>query len=167
MKTKAGPPAAPGRFEALMSEAGRDVHKSRPIVALLRADGRVSRALEGALAPYGLTLPNFNVLMEIASTSDGRLPIHEICRRLLKSPPNVSALIDRMEREKLVLRARDQRDRRVVVVQITPRGWDRLKRGAPAVFREEKKLLKGFSRTELKALAGLLSALAEPAGRAS
>jgi DNA-binding MarR family transcriptional regulator len=79
----------------------------------------------------------------------------------------VSALVDRMEREKLVRRARDQRDRRVVVVQITRRGWERLRRGAPAVFRAEKKLLEGFSRTELKALAGLLSALAEPAGRAS
>jgi DNA-binding MarR family transcriptional regulator len=164
---EAGSLAAPGRFEALMSECGRDIQESRPIVALLRADGRVSRALEEALAPFALTLPKFNVLMEIASSSHGRLPIHEICRRLLKSPPNVSALVDRMEREKLVRRARDQRDRRVVVVQITRRGWERLRRGAPAVFRAEKKLLEGFSRTELKALAGLLSALAEPAGRAS
>jgi DNA-binding MarR family transcriptional regulator len=149
-------------FEALMKEARRDVDVSRPVLGVLRADGRVSRALEEALAPSGLTLPKFTVLMELASTPDGRLPLHEICRRLLKSAPNMSALIDRMEREGLVRRQRDQRDRRVVAAAITKRGWDSLRRGAPAVFAAEKELLKGFSRSELRTLARLLRALAEP-----
>ena len=149
-------------FETVMKEARRDVEVSRPILGVMRADGRLSRALEEAVAPSGLTLPKFTVLMELASTPDGRLPLHEICRRLLKSAPNMSALIDRMERDGLVRRQRDQRDRRVVAAAITKRGWDSLRRGAPAVFAAEKELLKGFSRSELRTLARLLRVLADP-----
>ena len=152
----------PPRFDALMRESGRDPEMSRPIVALLRADGCVSRALEEALSQGGLTLPKFNVLMELASSPDGRLPLHEIVRRVVKSAPNISALIDRLEADGLVCRSRESSDRRVVTACLTDKGWDALRRGGPALFEAEKRLLQEMSVDDRATLARLLEAIVEP-----
>ena len=154
------------RFESLMRASGRDPAVSRPIVALLRADGWVSRALEEALAPASLTLPKFNVLMELGSSPGGRLPLYEIVRRVVKSAPNISALVDRLETDGLVCRSRENSDRRVVTASITDEGWDALRRGAPALFDAEKRLLQDMPPTDRSTLAGLLEAIVEPRGPA-
>ena len=154
----------PARFDALMRASKRDREVSRAILALLRADGCVSRALEEALAPAGLTLPKFNVLMELASSPDGRLPLHEIVRRLVKSAPNISALIDRLEADGLVCRSRESSDRRVVTASLTNKGWDALRRGGPPLFEAEKRVLEEITPQDRETLARLLEAIAEPRG---
>ena len=113
---------------------------SRPVIALLRADGRLGTAFERTLVASGLTEPQFNVLMELAA-NDGRLPQCELARGLLRSPANVTALIDRMERDGLVRRTRGERDRRTVLSEITERGWEALERRHSAVFSVERQIL--------------------------
>jgi DNA-binding MarR family transcriptional regulator len=147
------------RFASLMREAGQDAGTSRPVLALLRADGRVGRAFEAALLDSGVTESQFNVLMELAA-NDGRLPHCGLAQGLLKSPANVSALIDRMERDGLVRRVRGQRDRRTVIAEITEAGWSALAAAAPAVFDVERAILADLSVRERSTLAGLLDRVA-------
>jgi MarR family 2-MHQ and catechol resistance regulon transcriptional repressor len=142
-----------------MRAAGMDADMSRPVIALLRADGRVGTAFEHALGASGLTEPQFNVLIELAS-NDGRLPQCELARRLLRSPANVTALIDRMERDGLVRRVRGERDRRTVLSEITERGWDALGSATPAVFSAERHILSDLSAADRRQLAGLLNRVA-------
>jgi MarR family 2-MHQ and catechol resistance regulon transcriptional repressor len=142
-----------------MRAAGRDMDMSRPVISLLRADGRVGTAFERALGASGLTEPQFNVLMELAS-NDGRLPQCELARRLLRSPANVTALIDRMERDGLVRRTRGERDRRTVISEITEPGWDALGAATPAVFGVERHILSDLSAAERGQLAELLDRVA-------
>jgi DNA-binding MarR family transcriptional regulator len=89
--------------------------------------------------------------------------LSEVARRLLKSPPNVTSLIDRMERDGLVARTREGPDRRVVKARITERGWRALRRAAPAVFAAEKRLLTCLSRDRRRDLTRLLDTLANEA----
>jgi DNA-binding MarR family transcriptional regulator len=147
------------RFEALMRQAGRDAERSRPVLALLRADGRVGRAFDGALQASGVTESQFNVLMELAA-NDGRLPHCDLAHGLLKSPANVTSLIDRMERDGLVQRVRGERDRRTVMVEITERGWDALGDAAPAVFAAEGQILGRLTGEDRARLADLLDLVA-------
>jgi MarR family transcriptional regulator, 2-MHQ and catechol-resistance regulon repressor len=147
------------RFRALMQGSGQDVGMSRPVIALLRADGRVGRAFERALAASGVTESQFNVLMELAATG-GRLPHCQLAQGLLKSPANVTALIDRMERDGLVRRVRGERDRRTVLVEITEGGWDALRQAAPAVFETERSMLGSLSNADRTNLARLLDQVA-------
>ena len=150
------------RFDALMRASGRDADFSRPLLALIRAEGRLGRHFERALAESGLTEPKFNVLMELAA-NDGRLPHCRLAERLLRSPANVTALIDRMERDGLVRRVRGERDRRTVTAEITEAGWNALRTGAPLVFRLERQVLGDLSLEDRRLLTRLLDTVARDA----
>ena len=132
------------RFARLMRASHRDIAVTIPIVALLRAAVRVGAVLEDAVSPAG-TVPQYSVLMELAPTPGGRLSLSEIGRRCLKSPPNVTAIVDRLESVGLVIRVRDDADRRVVLAEITDPGWDALGVAAPRVFIAERRALAALS----------------------
>lgn len=140
------------RFARLMRASNRDIAVTIPIVALLRAAVRVGAALEDAVSPAGLTVPQYSVLMELAPTPGGRLSLSEIGRRCLKSPPNVTAIVDRLESVGLVLRVRDDADRRVVLAEITDPGWDALGVAAPRAFAAQRRALAALSDSDRAAL---------------
>jgi DNA-binding MarR family transcriptional regulator len=125
-------------------------------VALARADGVLARQMEEELAPTGVTGSKFNVLMELAASPKGALPLSEVARRLLKSPPNMTTLIDRLEADGWVRRVRETNDRRVVRAEITDEGWKALGRAAPIVFGAEKRLLSCLPVTRRRELTQLL-----------
>ena len=154
---KVGP--EPQRFRALALRSGRDRTASGAAVAILKADSRVAQAVERALLRAGLTLPQFNVLMELASTDGGALPLHELNRRLISTPPNTTYLSNKMEQGRLVTKARDNADSRVVILTITEVGWSALDEAAGLVFSEEKKLFAPFTREELRTISTLLARL--------
>lgn len=151
----------PERFKELMKRSKRDWDASRAAVAILRADSKVAQVIERALGRADLTLPQFNVLMELASSPGATLPLYELTSRLTSTPPNVSWLVTRMEEAGLVGKQRDVSDSRVVLVKLTNRGWATLGRAAPVVFAAEKELLAGYPRDELRRLAEMLARVLE------
>lgn len=147
------------RFGELMLAAGRKRAVSRPILALLRAEGRVNHEFEDALAPAGVSIPQFNILME-AAASDPDLALSEIARRLVKSAPNITSLVDRLERDGLIRRNRSLDDRRVVTATVTERGWDALRMAAPVVFAAERRMIAGLGAEERATIGDLLDRVA-------
>ena len=147
------------RFRDLMRRAGRDQDASRVAVSILKADSRVAQSLERSLAGADMTLPQFNVLMELAASPDAALPLYEINSRLISTPPNTSWLCSRLEERGLVTRRRHPDDARVVLVELTDKGWSGLAKAAPIVFQAEKELLQGYSKTEMRSLAAMLDRL--------
>ena len=147
---------APARFRQIMRQSQRDADASRTAVAILRADSKVTQALERALAKADLTLPQFNVLMELAASPEGALPLYELNSHLISTPPNTSWLSSRMEGAGLVTKCRHVGDSRVVILRLTEQGWSVLEKAAPLVFEAEKKLLGTYSRQDLCSLANLL-----------
>jgi DNA-binding MarR family transcriptional regulator len=101
--------------------------------------------------------------MELAA-NDGRLPLVGLAQHLLKSPGNITALIDRMERDGFVRRARGERDRRTVLAEITEQGWTALSRAAPAVFETERETLAALSPDDRSRLTALLERIAPETG---
>lgn len=152
----------PQRFREMTRRAHRDRNASAAAVAVLKADSRVAQTIERALAEAGLTLPQFNILMELAAVERGALPLYELNRRLISTPPNTSWLSAKMETAGLVTKTRDARDSRVVIMAITDQGWALLEQAAPLVFSAERRLLAGYSAEELRTLAGLLGRLVTP-----
>jgi DNA-binding MarR family transcriptional regulator len=140
----------------MMCRAQRSEQVSRTAVSILRADSKVSQVLERALAEAGLTLPQFNVLMELASSPDGALPLYELNSRLISTPPNTSWLSTRMVESGLVTKCRGTADSRVMILRLAEPGWQVLEVAAPLVFQAEKNLLGAYSSEELCRLADLL-----------
>ena len=158
----AGGAGEPQRFRALTASARRDRDRSRVVVSILKAQSRVAQSLERALTQAGLTVPQFNILMELAAVEGAALPLYELNRRLINTPPNTSWLATKMQERALVTKAKDARDSRVVILTLTEAGWDAVERAAALVAAAERELLAGYSREELTTLARLLVPLTTP-----
>ena len=146
-----------------MRTSGRDVAVSKPLLALARADDRATRVIAQALAEAGLTPPKFNVLMELAASASGRLPLCEIGRRLIRSAPNITTLVDRLGADGFVQREPDPDDRRRVMAAITELGWSTLDRAAPRVFEAERRLLEEVGAADRRMLVRVLETVATDA----
>jgi DNA-binding MarR family transcriptional regulator len=91
-------------------------------LSLLRTAESLARGLEQALKPSGLTATQYNVLRILRGAGPGGLPCREIAARMITHDPDVTRLLDRLERLGLVERQRNDADRRVVTARITPEG---------------------------------------------
>ncbi len=69
----------------------------------------------------------YDILLEINRETDKRLRLQDIVDRILLAKNNVTRLVDRLEKEKLVIRKKCQSDGRGVYAHITPAGENLLK----------------------------------------
>jgi DNA-binding MarR family transcriptional regulator len=77
-----------------------------------------------AMKPTGLTPSQFNVLRILRGARPEMLSCSTISERMVHHDPDVTRLLDRLERAGWIEKARDTRDRRVVKVGITPAGLE-------------------------------------------
>lgn len=108
----------------------RDIKQNKPFhsvslevyINLARTADELNRITAALLRPHDLTIAQYNVLRILIGAGETGLPCSEIGNRLITHDPDVTRLIDRLEKRSLVVRARDSADRRVVTVRITPNG---------------------------------------------
>lgn len=91
---------------------------------VLRTSAVLMEGLSELLRPANLTQPQYNVLRILRGAGESGLPTGEVGERMLTRDPDVTRLIDRMEKQGLVRRERATTDRRVVIVYITEQGLD-------------------------------------------
>lgn len=108
-------------MDAFRQEPG-DADLQDAFVALQKAAGQLSREVADLLRPAGLTPPQYNVLRILRGARGAALTCGEIGERLITRVPDVTRLLDRLERRGLVHRSRSSSDRRVATVEITSSG---------------------------------------------
>src|SRR5271170_3422309 len=86
---------------------------------LLRATDMLTRGVIGVLKTEDLSMTQYNVLRILRGATDG-LPCGEIASRMITRDPDITRLLDRLEKRGLITRSRDIKDRRTVVARITP-----------------------------------------------
>jgi len=91
-------------------------------LSLLRAADALARGAEEVIKPYGLSGTQYNILRILRGAGAGGLCCHAAAERMLTRDPDVTRLLDRLERRGLIVRARATSDRRVITAQITPAG---------------------------------------------
>ena len=69
---------------------------------------------------YGLTGPQSTLLRTLVK--EGPLSSASLSRRLYVTPSNITGIIDRLEKKGLVERIRKERDRRIVLINLTESG---------------------------------------------
>jgi DNA-binding MarR family transcriptional regulator len=113
-----------------------EIRQKKPFVSieeetylnLVRTADALTRELELMLQPHGLTPTQYNVLRILRGAGEDGATCSGISERLLAFDPDVTRLLDRLEKVKLVRRARSETDRRVVMTTITPAGLEVLAR---------------------------------------
>lgn len=89
-------------------------------VALMRAAEGVTRRTHGHLAEHDLTLGQFGALEALHRS--GPLRACDLAERVLRSPANLTTILDNLERRALVERRPHPDDRRARLVHLTPAG---------------------------------------------
>jgi len=127
---------------------------------LLRTVDMLTRSSFGVLKAEDLSSTQYNVLRILRGAPQG-LPCGEIAGRMITRDPDVTRLLDRMEKRGLISRARDSRDRRMVLARISAEGLKLVNRLDEPVQQMHRKLLGHLGRERLRALGELLAAARE------
>ena len=105
---------------------------------------------------FGLTRAQSQVLKNLLS--HGSMSSANLSRKLYMTPPNMTGIIDRLEKKGLVERIRNRGDRRVVLITLTESGRD-LSIRLPDSF--EKKLVTGLMELPLEQIRMLSKAMSQ------
>jgi DNA-binding MarR family transcriptional regulator len=122
---------------------------------LLRTTDLLSRGPASVLKSEDLSATQYNVLRILRGAPQG-LPCGEIGNRMITRDPDITRLLDRLEKRSLIVRARDRRDRRTVIARISSEGLRLLARLDEPVQDAHRNQLGHLGRQRLDALTDLL-----------
>ena len=144
-----------------MRQSGKVRHPGSPEEAafldLVRTTDLLSRGAVEVLKAEDLSPSQYNVLRILRGATEG-LPCGEIAGRLITRDPDVTRLLDRMEKRGWISRARESRDRRLVLTRLTPAGLKLVDRLDEPVQKMHRKLLGHLGKERLRAMRELLAA---------
>jgi DNA-binding MarR family transcriptional regulator len=124
---------------------------------MMRTCDLLSRGPAQVLKTEELSATQYNVLRILRGAPQG-LPCGEIANRMVTRDPDITRLLDRLEKRELISRSRETKDRRMVMARITPAGL-KLLAGLDAPIQEvHRKQLGQLGQERLRALAELLHA---------
>jgi DNA-binding MarR family transcriptional regulator len=124
---------------------------------LLRTTDVLSRGLVQVLKTENISATQYNVLRILRGAPEG-LPCGEIASRMITRDPDITRLLDRLEKRSLTSRSREVSDRRTVMTRITPEGLKLLARLDEPVQEAHRKQLGHLGRVRLRTLSDLLRA---------
>lgn len=138
----------------------------RAWVAFLRAHAAVTRQLEAELhAERGLSLSDYDALVQLAFAEDRRLRMNELANRVLLSRSGVSRLVDRLVARGYVRRRFCTTDARGWWAELTQDGLESLREAAPVHLRGvESHFLAALSDADREALAGAMESIVRRLG---
>jgi len=93
--------------------------------------GKLQALLEADLAPHGLTMGDYEVLVRLSESTKRQMRMCDLARDLRLSPSGLTRRLDGLVRGGLVRRESSEHDRRVMLATLTPRGLDVLTKAAP------------------------------------
>lgn len=146
---------------------------------LLRTGDEVFGVVERYLGEHNISQGRFSVLMLLWKSGVGATegfpgrccPIRaphtpaELADAAGVTRATMTGLIDTLERDGLVRREPDPNDRRMMWVQLTPKGEEFIQSLLPGHFRLMASLMQGLSHAERKTLVGLLHKILEQVAR--
>jgi len=78
----------------------------------------LKKCMRRDFARFGFTLPQGLVIGALLEC--GKLKLSELSQKVHLSNSTVSGIVDRLEKQKIVVRERGEKDRRVVFIKVTP-----------------------------------------------
>ncbi len=124
---------------------------------LLRTCELLSRGPARVLKQADVSSTQYNVLRILRGAPEG-LACGEIGNRMITKDPDITRLLDRLEKRGLVARCRENEDRRTVMTRITNKGLELLARLDAPVQAEHQRQLGHLGRERMRKLTELLRA---------
>lgn len=138
----------PQRLQASIEE--------RIFITLLKVADALGQEAEQLTRTAELTGTQYNVLRILRGAEPGGLACRGIGDRMITHDPDITRLLDRMEKRGLITRERQKDDRRVVKTRITPHGLALLKPLDRPMRDLHKRQFRHMAGARLKTLFDLL-----------
>jgi DNA-binding MarR family transcriptional regulator len=113
------------------------------------------------LKAYGLSPTQYNALRILRGAGNDGRSCSEIAERMVNHDPDITRLVDRLERRGLVARSRKGKDRRVITTRITPDGLDLLIKLDQPVGEYVREVMTPLGKDKVRILIRLLEAVRE------
>ncbi|MEU8245416.1 MarR family transcriptional regulator [Nonomuraea sp. NPDC048916] len=130
---------------------------------LQRAQLRITRHLEAELlVAHDLPLASYDVLLQLAEAPERRLRMNDLAGRVLLSRSGLTRLIDRLQRDGLVVREACASDARGLYAVLTDAGAARLAQATPTYLHGiRSQFLDLLGPGEIERIRAMLTRLAE------
>lgn len=147
---------------------GKEIHQTKAfatieeelLVSLLRTTDVLQERFEQMIRPFNISMTQYNVLRILRGAEPDGRTCGEIGERMIAREPDVTRLLERMDKAGLIKRTRDSADRRVVFTRITSGGLKLLDEIDPKL-REIDGLLKPMGERKVETMLKLLDELRE------
>ena len=100
----------------------REAANAEAHIALLKAASHMANEFSAVMKPVDLSLSQYNVLRILRGVGPEGATCGQVIERMIQRDPDVTRLLDRLERRGLIERSRDAVDRRIVRAHITEAG---------------------------------------------
>jgi DNA-binding MarR family transcriptional regulator len=121
------PAVAAGDATAVAAGDRLDSRELRAWRGMLRVHATLTKALDAEMeARHGLPLTSYEVLMHLAEADGERMRMCDLASSILLSRSGLTRLVDRLEREGLLVRESCASDARGAFARLTPLGRDKL-----------------------------------------
>ena len=130
--------------------------EEQAFLAILCAANWLAGKSAEMLKRHGLSPTQYNALRILRGAGTEGLPCSQIGDRMIKREPDITRLLNRMQRAGMVTRSRDPKDRRMIMARITPAGLDLLQVLDRPVEEFHRATLGHMGKTKLHSLIRLL-----------
>lgn len=146
-------------LEAFGVKEGRGRYEEATVYRLALIYNLIYNELSSYFEQYHLSLGKFNILMVVKHQGREKgIPQVEISRHLIVTPSNMTRLIDKLEKDGLVVRSALEGDRRVRITRITEKGSALLDQLWEGYSQRLAAFMSQFSKEDRRILSKLLSA---------
>jgi DNA-binding MarR family transcriptional regulator len=152
-----------GRLQAELKQKVPFKHREQETyLALLRTADVLQSQVDAKLKEFGLTGTQFNALRILRGAGKEGLPCSEIAGRMITRDPDITRLLNRLEKRGLTTRLHGKRDRRVVYGKITAAGLKLLAEMDEPLDKFGRELLRHVGQQKLQQLIDLLELVRRP-----
>lgn len=155
-KSQARPTDTPLQLE-LGKKQPFESHEQEAYLSIMRTASTLSGDFERIFKSHGLTEAMYNALRILRSSGERGSMCQELGAHLVSRVPDVTRLVDRLEKKGFAQRLRATHDRRVIYVRISKKGLAALQVLDEPVRELHRSQLSHLSAKELITLAELLA----------
>ena len=128
---------------------------------LQRTADAALQELSDVLRPFGISATQYNVLRILRGAGETGVTCKDIAARMITRDPDITRLLDRLERRRLLTRSRSKEDRRFVAIRITDEGLALLAELDSPIEQKQLALMRHMSRDQLSSILELLEQIRE------
>jgi DNA-binding MarR family transcriptional regulator len=150
----------PPRHSTLQEELGESqpfsVLEQEAYLNLVRTHALLSDKVAELFKQHNLSQPLYNVLKVVARVGNAGMPSQSIAQYMIARDPDITRLVDRLQKDRSIDRERDELDRRIVRVRVTQLGLDLIQKLDPLIWELHRQQLGHLSQEKLELLNRLL-----------